>query len=215
MIANVHQALAQVREIHTHLLNKQRFKGYSGRARALGGCVGLLAGMVLWRLGSYSDSFAVLVWTLVAWAGVSLNYGAVILWYLKEPEESRKLQRLKPAAEALPTLLVGAVLTFLFWREGLDRQLPAVWMLLFGLANWTTRHSLPRRSAWLGVYYLACGLSVIAFKSLQGLSNPWPMTTIFFVGEWAGALIFHFDSDSPRTLSSLFGYERHDTSAID
>lgn len=43
MIANhIHDALAQVRELQKNILDKQRFKGYSGRARAIAGSVALV-----------------------------------------------------------------------------------------------------------------------------------------------------------------------------
>ncbi len=44
MIANhIHHALAQVRELQQKILEGQRFKGYSGRARAICGVAALAA----------------------------------------------------------------------------------------------------------------------------------------------------------------------------
>ena len=48
MIVNhIHQALAQVQELQQKVLEKQRFKGYSGRARAISGTLALLAAPIM------------------------------------------------------------------------------------------------------------------------------------------------------------------------
>ncbi|MDX2187024.1 MAG: hypothetical protein SFV32_08830 [Opitutaceae bacterium] len=205
MMWSVHSALAQVREIHRHVVEKQRFKGYSGRARALAGTLALVVGLVLSRFPERSDSVTLVAWTLVAVLGVLINYGAVLVWYLREPNENRGLDRLRPAAEALPTLLVGALLTFVFWRTHLDNMMPPIWMLLFGLANWNSRRSLPSGAGWVGVYYLVSGLVVSLVPAWRGLQNPWPMTLVFFFGEWVGAVLFHCCDRPLRTWPTLFG----------
>ncbi len=48
MIAShIHHALAQVRELKIRVLNAQQFQGYSGRCRAAGGTVALVAPLVM------------------------------------------------------------------------------------------------------------------------------------------------------------------------
>lgn len=41
--AHIHEALAQVRELKMRVLNAERFTGYSGRSRAVGGVAAMLA----------------------------------------------------------------------------------------------------------------------------------------------------------------------------
>ncbi len=204
MISHVHQALEQVRTIHHHILEKQRFKGYSGRARAASGCLALAAGFWLSR---HKDPgrVAVPVWMTVALVGVAVNYGAVVIWFLGEPAGSRQAARLKPAIEVLPALFAGAVLTFGLWQAGAADLLPPTWMLLFGVANVASRHVLPRGIGWVGAYYLLAGTLLMLGAPRLGLANPWPMAIVFLVGEWLGGLILHQDGTGRRHWISFWG----------
>src|SRR5579871_1839804 len=118
MIPHVHQALAQVRELRRFVIEKQRFRGYSGRARAISGCLAL--GAAAWlsgRPGGGAGS-ALATWLSVAVVASAVNFGAVGLWFLSEPSAERHFSRLKPALEVLPALVAGAALTLAFWRDG-------------------------------------------------------------------------------------------------
>ena len=74
MIANhIHDALAQVRDLQKNILDKQRFKGYSGRARAGAGTVTLIAAAFLSFSGYPGTVKAhLVVWALVFAAGFIL-----------------------------------------------------------------------------------------------------------------------------------------------
>lgn len=204
MISHVHQALEQVRNIHLHILEKQRFKGYSGRARAASGCLALAAGF--W-LSERKDPgrVAVPVWLAVALVGVAVNYGAVVVWFLGEAPGRRQAARLKPAIEVLPALFAGAVLTFGLWQAGVPDLLPPIWMVLFGVANVSSRHVLPRGIGWVGAYYLLAGTLLMLGAPRIGLANPWPMALVFFVGECLGGLILHLDGPGRRSWVSFWG----------
>jgi hypothetical protein len=205
MIHHVHQALAQVRAMHHHVIEKQRFKGYSGRARAFSGCCALVAAAWLaWR-PSHGDRFALVVWIGVALVSIVLNYGAVVMWFLSDPQVGRQARRLKPVIEVVPALAVGGILTLAFWRDGAFIYLPPVWMLLFGVANLASRHVLPKGIGWVGLYYMIAGTALLFAVPHQGLSNPWSVGLVFFSGEWLGGLVLHFDGPEHPTLESFLG----------
>lgn len=201
MIRHVHDALAQVRSIHRHMLEKQRFKGYSGRARAAAGCVALIAAAWLARHPAAGHDTQFVVWGAVAAAGIAINYGAVLVWYFGNPAEERTAVRLKPLLENLPALGVGALLTLVLMRDGAFRDLPGMWMLLFGLANLASRRVLARGIGWVGAFYLAAGTVFL----LAPPSTPWAMGIVFFVGEWAGGLVLHFDGRERPSWASFLG----------
>ncbi|MCK6620037.1 MAG: hypothetical protein HUU32_04095 [Calditrichaceae bacterium] len=204
MIANhIHHALAQVRELQQKILENQRFKGYSGRARAICGCVALLAAFIM------NSSFFpqnprshVLGWGVVALFGILLNFGALIHWFLFDPRVKRNIRKLKPTLDALPAILVGAVMTVTMLHNGLPQYLFGIWMSLFGLANLASRHVLPKRIWMVGVYYIACGSIFLLFPNVS-FPNPWPIGTVFFVGEWAGGIILHFDDLQNLSASDI------------
>ncbi len=205
MIHHVHQALAQVQAMRRHVIEKQRFKGYSGRARAMGGTLALAAAAWLAARPAHGDRFSLLIWVCVALVSIALNYGAVLVWFLSDPQVERQTRRLKPVVEVIPAITVGGILTLAFLRDGVFAYLPAVWMLLFGLANLASRHVLPKGIGWVGLLYLAAGATFLFAAPRQGLSNPWPMGIVFFVGEWLGGLVLHFDGPKRPNWESFFG----------
>src|SRR5579871_6860956 len=95
MIPHVHQALAQVRVLRRLVIEKQRFRGYSGRARAISGCLALAAAAWLSRRPGYGGAYALWIWLAVAAVASAVNFGAVWVWFQGEPAEERKPSRLK------------------------------------------------------------------------------------------------------------------------
>ncbi len=104
----IHQALREVRELRQRILEKQRFKGYSGRARALGGCVALLMALALsGGVVPATERVQLLGWGIVLLVALALNFGALVYWFLYDPEVERDWRRLKPVLEMLPVLIAG------------------------------------------------------------------------------------------------------------
>lgn len=194
MIANhIHDALAQVRELQKKILEKQRFKGYSGRARAVAGTAALIAAVVM----SSSNYPATVSGHLYGWGavfiiGFVLNYGALIHWFLFDPNVKRDFRKLRPTLGALPALFVGGVLTIALLKADQVNLLFGMWMCLFGVTCLATRQVFPRIYWIVGVFYVACGAYFLLAPGVT-FSNPWPLGIVFFVGEWLGGLIFHYD----------------------
>jgi hypothetical protein len=87
-------------------------------------------------------------------------------------------------------------------RQELYQYLAGIWMCLFGLANLASRHVLPRQISQVGWFYIACGTACLLVSDISFL-NPWPMGIVFFLGEWAGGIILHFDGSTSVSLSSF------------
>ncbi len=213
MIArHIHHALAQVQELQHQLLEKQRFKGYSGRARAATGCLALLAAIVM-SADSFPQkaSWHAVGWGIVFLLGAAINFGALIYWFFTDPDDisrgktaGRDVRRLKPLIDAFGPLFVGAVLTFVFLYEGQHRLLPGMWMCLFGLANLASRHVLPRAIFLVGLFYIICGTACLLCPDIS-FTDPWPTGIVFFVGEWAGGWILHYDNVTNASFNQLIG----------
>lgn len=194
MIAShIHDALRQVQELKQKILEKQRFKGYSGRARALSGTAALVAAACL-SFTAIPRTVPVhfLAWYAVFMFSVLLNFGAIIYWFLLDPGAGRDLKRLRPVIDVLPPLAVGGILTFTLVLDGRYEYLFGTWMCLYGLANLAGRHTLPKHIAWIGLYYIAAG-AVNLTVMRQPFLNPWPMGLVFFLGEWIGGILLHYD----------------------
>jgi hypothetical protein len=190
MIANhIHDALAQVRRLQEVILEKRQFKGYSGSARIIAGCVALAGSMVLAsNLVPDSDPAHLAGWAVVLLVGLVVNYGALAYWFLFDPQVRRNAIKLKPAVDAVPALTVGAVLTLAAIIRGDYEVLFGIWMLLYGLAQVAYRRSLPAGIFVVGLGYMICGTYFLLVTSAFSY-NPWPMGIVFFVGELAGGTI--------------------------
>jgi hypothetical protein len=202
----LHEALRQVRQLQQTILEKQRFKGYSGRARALSGCVALGAALLLDSpLVPQTVETHLLAWALVFLFGLALNYGALVYWFWHDPEVGRDLRRLRPALEVVPTLLVGGLLTLaLVDRQQYD-MLFGMWMVVFGLTNFPSRQVLPRGLPWVGMFYIAFGAVCLLLWPLSFIQDSLVMGGVFFAGEFFGGLILHFDEKPMPSLRTFFG----------
>jgi hypothetical protein len=191
IVDNIHEALRQVREMKLRLLATERITGYSGRVRAVAGTFALLGAAVMSRSWFPETARAHLMgWCVVMVAAFIANYSALFYWYLFLSKEERDWRRLVPAADGLPPMVVGGVLSAVFILEGHYNTLFGTWMCLFGLTNLSSRRVLPKGSWPLGIYYIACGTACLFLPEVR-FTNPWPMGIVFFVGELVGGYIFH------------------------
>ncbi len=211
MIAShIHHALSQVQELQRKVLEGQRFKGYSGRARAISGTIALLTAVVLATPAVPATPRAHLFgWGAAFVLSCLVNYGALLYWFLFDPVAKRDIRRLGPTTDALPPFFVGGVLTLLLIHIEQYQYLFGIWMALYGLANLASRRSLPKGIRTLGWFYILCG-TVCLF--LQGFTflNPWPMGLVFFTGEWIGGVIFHYNGLPSISMLRLFNRKRED-----
>ena len=85
MVANhIHDALAQVQRLQVLILEKRKFKGYSGTARVVGGSVAAM-GCILMGTSAYPQTVLAHMtgWVAIAVLAMVLNYGALVLWYIQ------------------------------------------------------------------------------------------------------------------------------------
>ena len=204
MIAvHIHDALAQVRELKMRVLNAQQFTGYSGRSRAFGGTIALVAPFLMAAKWYPQTIIAHLAgWGFVFLCAVLSNYSALFYWFLFHPEPERNIRRLIPTIDALPPLMVGGILTgTIIFHKQYD-LLFGTWMCLYGLTNLSCRQTLPKALWPLGLFYIVCGTLCLLVPWIK-LTDPWPMGIVFGVGELTGGYIFHQNRIShTNTISS-------------
>lgn len=199
MIAHhIHHALAQVQELQQRILEKQRFRGYSGRARMVGGVLALLAAIAL-ATPSVPPTPAIHlgVWGALLALALTLNFGSVFYRLIVVPGGDWDVRRLRPVIDTLPPMFVGAIVSVALVSHGQFNLLFGTWMCLFSLSHFATRQVLPAQMTLVGGFYLACG-TVCLLLPIGSFVNPWPMGLVFFVGEGAGGLLFWLDEQSVR-----------------
>ncbi|MDP0501717.1 MAG: hypothetical protein Q7P63_16610 [Verrucomicrobiota bacterium JB022] len=201
----IRQAIREVQSLKQAIVEKQRFRGYSGRARALGGGIALGAALGLTLLAPLATPERIFaVWGVVFVLAASLNYGALCYWLARgrEPLLSRRVPQL---LETCTIWLTAGVISLALWLQGEADLLYGLWMMLFGLAQIFNRHHLPRGIGLLGAYYLLCG-GLCLWWADGIFARPLAMGAVFFVGEFAGGLIFHVNGDLKR-LRDFFRFE--------
>jgi hypothetical protein len=210
MIANhIHDALAQVQELQRKILEKQRFKGYSGSARAISGALAILAALYLDFIQAVHYGTHLLVWGIVFFLSFFVNYGALINWFLFEPSVKRDVRRLSPTLDALPGLFLGAVLTIVFIQTGQLDYLFGAWMCCYGIASLSSRKVLPKFYWTIGVFYLLSG-TIFLLSPSRSFLNSMQMGVTFFIGEWVSAVILHFDNRLESVLRDFFSFNFKD-----
>lgn len=201
--AHIHDALAQVQELKMRVLNAQRFTGYSGRGRAVGGTAALLAPFVMSAAWYPQTPAAHLCgWALVCCCALLANYSPLLHWFLFHPDVKRDPRKLMPTVHALPSLAVGGVLSAALVLRGQYDLLFGVWMCLFGLTNLSARQTLPTAMRPLGFFYMTCG-TVCLLVPWISFTNPWPMALVFGVGEWIGGFIFYRNRVPAATVAGF------------
>jgi len=190
MIANhIHDALRQVESMRTLALERVRFRGYSGRARMAGGGVACCGAIMLSRPFFPSEPLAHLVgWGCVLVLAVLVNYGGLLLWYLRDPAAGRGRSQLLPALDACPTFMAAALLSAALILRGQVDLLFGVWMGMYGLVHAAYRRNLPPAILAVGLFYGLAG-SICLFHPAIRVVNPWPMGLVFLTGELAGGLV--------------------------
>ena len=180
-----HEALTQIRKLRGMVLDKRHFTGYSGKSKMVGGCLALATSTLLSSsLAPVSDLGVLLCWLLLGLISMSVNYLALFHWYGCLEGEERRLARLVPVVDALPSIIVGMLLTWALVSHSAFDLLFGVWMSLYGLTHLSYRILMPKNYYGVGLFYLFCGGALLLFP--RPFLDPWPMGLVFFIGEFAG-----------------------------
>lgn len=186
----IHDALAQVKLLQEVVLERRKFKGYSGPARMAGGFVALFGAIGISSLSTDTGPGVHLIgWGMVMLLALLFNYAGLALWFVQNREHERNIACLMPALDAAPALGLGAVLSLAMILHGEYSLLFGVWMGLYGLVHMSYRTTLPFANYWVGIYYLVSGAFFLLWPGAE-FTQPWPMGIVFFVGETAGGLTF-------------------------
>jgi hypothetical protein len=137
-----------------------------------------------------TENAHLLGWITVLGLALTINYGALMIWFLFNQSVQRNAAMLVPAVDALPPLLMSAVFSAAFIVKGEYDLLPGMWMALFGLAHMAYRQSLPITNYAVGAFYVISGAFCLLLPGLI-FTDPLPMGITFFIGELAGGCILY------------------------
>ncbi len=184
----VSEALEQVRRLQAVVRDRLRFRGFSARARIIGGLVALLGAVLVQQCNDLPavPRVHLMVWLAVAGLAAAVNYGALLLW-LVAGSRWRRPDEWLPAIEALPALVAGAAITWALARNHAYDLLPGAWMTSYGLVHMAYRRNLHLANYGVGLLYLLAGLLFLLLPGVT-FTDPRPMGLVFGLGELAGGL---------------------------
>ncbi len=182
------RAAAELGAIREQLARSERFHGLGPNAFAATGVLAGLAavGQAHWLVQPAQHVGAF----LTLWIAVAAVSAGVIGFEMVT--RSRRLhspladEMLAAAvAQFLPAAATGALATLVVMRFAPQAEwmLPSLWQVAYGLGIFASCRFLPRALAFVGGWYVACGLAALAFAQGPAAFSPWSMGTAFGLGQ--------------------------------
>jgi hypothetical protein len=188
------QALSEISALRLQMARNTEFRGFGPVTLATTGGLALAAAFAQrhWIPDPAADMRAY----LVLWAGAAVL--SVVLIAAEAVRRSRMAHEgladdmLVAAAEQfLPAAFAGVLLTFVllaFAPESLW-MLPGLWQVILSLGVFAACRNLPPALRIVAGWYLATGLSCLAFARADYALSPWVMGLPFAIGEFLAAAL--------------------------
>lgn len=190
------EALTQITEIRLQLARTEVFRGYRAMPVAFSGVVALIAGVI--QAAAIADPVEQIGPYLALWIGaaaVSALAAGLEMTIRARIAGSRLTRELTWLAleQFCPSLIAGALLTIVLVRVAPESvwMLPGLWQIVFSLGIFASCRLLPRATWWVGVFYLAAGLSVLTLARGDAALSPWAMAVPFGAGQWLAAAVLY------------------------
>ncbi len=182
------KALADIAAIRTQMARGTEFRGYGPLTVAATGLLAFLAAglQVLWVPDPLNDVLKyIALWVAAAAMSVVL-IGIEMVARSRQIHSGLADEMIYAATEQfIPAGVTGALLTVVLYQFAPQClwMLPGLWQLIFGLGFFSSCRSLPRPMFAVGTWYLALGLSNLAFAGGVNALSPWAMAAPFGIGQ--------------------------------
>ena len=183
----VRRAIADLAEVRGRMATVQRFDGYSGPAAIASGLVAIASGVAQAILDPQPRSFAdhqtyLAIWLACLGFALALNYGAIVVWRLRNPGAQAGVQFRTVGMSIAPAICCGGVVTLaLVWR-GLDDLLPGMWCATYALGLFASRAMVPREVVIVAAAFGAAGAMLLLLPAINPLAW-WIMPSVFGIGQ--------------------------------
>ncbi len=189
------RALSQLSEIHAQVLRSEVFRGYRSIPMAITGMLAFVAAAAQEQLLPPTDGATyVWFWFGIACVGLAIHGIDVLMTLRSQDRRTFQTRTLPVLAQFVPTIVVGAAVTVVLVQQTSNATtfLPGLWALVFSLGVFASRPYLPRAVGWVGTFYLGAGIILLATSEVGKLPSPWAMGTTFGIGQFAFAVVMHF-----------------------
>jgi hypothetical protein len=191
------EALTQISEIRLRMARTEVFRGYRAVPVAFSGLLALAAAgfQAVWIPEPEAQRPAYLALWLGTAALSALGAGTEMALRARRAATSWARRATWLAVEQfLPCLVAGALLTFVLVRHAPEAvgMLPGLWQILFSLGIFASHRLLPRAIVWVAVWYLASGLTSLAWARGSSAFSPWAMGLPFGAGQLLAAAVLYW-----------------------
>lgn len=200
---NYHDALDQISEIHQQLAKGEVFRDYRALPIGLGGVMAIAAAALQDRLidGQNGAQFG-LYWMAVAVACAAISASGIMYAYVRRSGPFARRHTLIVVGQFVPSLIAGAGLGLLLAQAesgaGAHRLLPGLWAMLLSLGIFASRPYLPRAVGAVALYYLVCGLALLAWLRLDFSNAAFAMGLTFGAGQLLSAAVLYWNLERRR-----------------
>jgi hypothetical protein len=193
---DLHQALAEIKQIRTQVARDTQFRGYGPASITASGVLALLvaAGQAHWMRNRTDFTAFATVWVATAFASIAMVAVQTTV-RARRVHSGLAVEMIQSAVEQfLPALTVGVLLTaVVMWAAPKEIwMLPGLWQLFFSLGVFASCRFLPRQTFAVGVWYLVSGLATLVLQSESPALLPWTMGIPFGIGQLLVAAIMRY-----------------------
>lgn len=194
---DLHRALAEIELIRDQVARATQFRGYGPATLAGTGVLAIIAAVMQGELVNDPSRYPAAYLKLwVATAALSLALISVeAISRTRRAHSALALPMLRSAGEEfLPAIVAGLLLTVVIARDSAQNvwMLPGLWQVLFSLGVFSSCRFLPRPMFAVGLWYLTCGLILLAHGNGDQALSPWTMGVPFGVGQIFVAAVLRF-----------------------
>ncbi len=195
---DLHKALSEISAIRDQIARGAEFRGYGPTTVAVTALLAVMAAATQARWVPAPQRM--ILPYLVIW--VSTAALSLLITAAETITRARRLhhglatQMIHSAAEQfLPAIVAGLLLTVVLLRYAGTSlwMLPGLWQIVFSLGVFASCRFLPRAMFIAGIWYLCCGLMVLAIGEGRSALSPWTMGVPFGIGQLLVAAVLHLN----------------------
>lgn len=193
-MSNLDRALAEISAIRGQMARASEFRGYGPATFVATGllAVAAAAAQAAWLKEPAAHIPAYLgLWIGVAAVSVAL-IGFEMVTRSRRMHSDLAGEMIRAAVEQfLPAGVAGVLVTAMLCRFAPHSLglLPGLWQIIFGLGVFASCRFLPRAMVLVGIWYLAAGLTALAYSADARAFSPWIMGAGFGIGQGLVALV--------------------------
>jgi hypothetical protein len=196
-MSDVRRALEEIEAIRGQVARATQFRGYGPVTLAATGVLAIVAAVT--QAALVSDAARQPAAYLGLWVGTAalslMLIGLETVFRVRRVHSTLSIPMLRSAgAEFLPAIVAGLLLTVVIARDSANNlwMLPGLWQVVFSLGVFSSCRLLPRPILAVGLWYLACGLILLARGDSEYALSPWTMGIPFGVGQILVAAVLRF-----------------------